>query len=88
MASNNANPAGGEPRAQVKFSGPRLIEEIRYTRDEKVPVVEGDEDLDYGWHSIPVRPAVDDDWQSWEIFDESKDYKTGWRRWHLVEGTA
>jgi hypothetical protein len=75
-------------RAQAKFFGPRLIEEIRYTRDERVPIVEGDEDFDFGCHTIPVRPAVDDDWPSWEIFDESKDYKTGWRRFHRVEGSA
>jgi hypothetical protein len=73
---------------QGPFNGPRFIEEVRYTRDEKVPIVEGDDDLDYGWNSVPVRPAMDDDWQSWEIFDDTGDRKTGWRRFHRVEGSA
>jgi hypothetical protein len=41
--------------------------------------------MDCGWQSIPIRPTIDD---GWNIFDSSKDYKTGWRRWHLVEGSA
>jgi len=69
--------------------GRRLIAEIRYTRDIQVPIVENDDDLEWGWQSIPVRPATDDDdFDAWEIFDNSKDYKTGWRRWHEVEGSA
>jgi hypothetical protein len=65
--------------------GPRYIMEIRYTRDARVPIVAGDDDWDHGWRQIPLRPTADD---SWEIFDESKDYKTGWRRRHWVEGNA
>jgi hypothetical protein len=74
--------------AQAYFSGSRLIEENRWTRDERVPIVEGDENFDFGCHTIPVRPAVDDDWESWEVFDETKDYNTAWRRFHKIEGSA
>jgi hypothetical protein len=66
----------------------RLKPAHRWTRDERVPIVEGDEDFDFGCDTIPVRPAVDDDWESWEVFDETKDYKTGWRRFHKIEGSA
>jgi hypothetical protein len=73
----------------VQQVGRRLIAEVRYTRDIQVPIVENDDQLEWGWQSIPVRPATDDDdFDAWEIFDDSKDYKTGWRRWHLVEGNA
>jgi hypothetical protein len=48
-----------------------------YTRDAKVPIVEGDDDFEYGWQCIPVQPTADD---GWFIFDTSKDYKTGWCR--------
>ena len=65
---------------------PRLRPAHRWTRDERVPIVEGDEDFD--GRTIPVRPAVDDNLESWEVFDETKDYKTGWRRFHKIEGSA
>lgn len=48
-----------------------------YTRDFKCPIVAGDTEFEYGWKCIPQAPTADPDW---EIFDESKDYKTGWQR--------
>ena len=63
----------------------RMIAEVRYTRDFRVPISADDPDMDCGWSCIPIPPTIDD---GWKIFDSSKDYKTGWRRWHLVEGTA
>jgi hypothetical protein len=75
--------------AGTPYVGARYVVEVRYTRDVRVPIVENDDEFDYGWHSIPVRPATDDDdWDAWEIFDNSKDYKTEWRCFHLVEGSA
>jgi hypothetical protein len=85
----NPNVAATNSQIAPFRQGRRLIAEIRYTRDIQVPIVENDDDLEWGWQSIPVRPATDDDdFASWEIFDNSKDYKTGWRRWHEVEGSA
>jgi hypothetical protein len=68
-----------------KQFGARLIAEVKYTRDARVPLVAGDDDLEYGWQCIPLPPSLDD---GWEIIDTSKDYRTGWRRWHYVEGSA
>jgi hypothetical protein len=51
--------------------------EYRYTRDVRVPLVDGDDDFDAGWQCIPVRPTDDGGW--W-VFDSSKDTKTGWMR--------
>jgi hypothetical protein len=55
------------------------------TRDARVPISADDPEMDCGWKAIPLPPTIDD---GWEIFDSSKDRKTGWRRWHLVEGSA
>jgi hypothetical protein len=63
----------------------RLIEERCYTRDARVPISADDPEMDCGWQCIPIPPTIDD---GWEIFDTSKDYKTGWRRFHRVEGSA
>jgi hypothetical protein len=63
----------------------RLIVEHRYTRDARVPISADDPDMENGWRCIPIPPTIDD---SWEIFDTSKDRKTGWRRLHRVEGSA
>jgi hypothetical protein len=65
--------------------GPRYIIETRYTRDARVPISADDPDMDCGWRSIPIAPTIDD---GWEIFDSSKDHKTGWHRRHWVEGSA
>ena len=56
--------------------GQFVIEQV-YTRDEKIPLVAGDYGFDYGWRCVPLPPALD---EGWEIFDESKDHKTGWLR--------
>jgi hypothetical protein len=72
---------------RTKYLGARYVAEVRYTRDIKVPLVENDDELEYGWQSIPVRPAADDDdLDAWEIFDDTKTHKTGWRRFHFVGG--
>jgi hypothetical protein len=63
----------------------RFVIETAYTRDVKVPLVDGDDDLDRGWRCIPVAPAPFD--ETWEIFDNSKDYKTGWLRVKWEAGT-
>jgi hypothetical protein len=60
---------------------PRLVIEHQYTRDEKVPLSQDDPEMDCGWRCIPVPPTIDD---GWVIFDQSKDYRTGWRRIRLV----
>jgi hypothetical protein len=72
-------------------TGARYVAEVRYTCDIKIPFVENDYDLRWGWRCHPVRPPTDDGedpLEVWEIFDESKDDRTGWRRWHRVEGSA
>jgi hypothetical protein len=77
---------GHAPRVRlVQQVGRRMIAEVRYTRDFRVPIADDDPEMDCGWQSIPVPPTIDD---GWKIFDSSKDYKTGWRRWHWVEGSA
>jgi hypothetical protein len=53
-----------------------MIERI-YTRDAMVPLVEGDNEFHFGWQCIPQLPNSD---PGWEIFDSSKDCKTGWQR--------
>jgi hypothetical protein len=63
----------------------RFIIEQRYTRDARVPLHADDLDMDEGWRCIPVPPTED---PSWEIFDTSKDRSTGWRRVHIVSGSA
>jgi hypothetical protein len=55
----------------------RVTIEKQYTRDLKVPCVEGDSEFNYGWSSVPQAPDPPD---GWEIFDQSKQYKTGWLR--------
>jgi len=52
------------------------IEEV-YTRDVRVPIVSDDDAFCYGWKNVPQKPTSDD---GWEIFDTSKDHKTGWTR--------
>jgi hypothetical protein len=59
-----------------------LVIEHVYTRDAVVPLVEGNHDFIYGWQCIPQRPSPDG---RWEIFDLSKDDKTGWRRIRIGE---
>jgi hypothetical protein len=54
----------------------KIVERV-YTRDAKVPLVAGDDELVHGWQCIPLPPSLD---QGWTIFDTSKDYKTGWQR--------
>jgi hypothetical protein len=51
--------------------------ERRYTRDLQVPLAEDDLEMENGWRCVPIPPALDEEW---EVFDESKDYKTGWQR--------
>jgi len=57
-----------------------------YTRDKMVPLPEypDDVDLNCGWQCIPV-PPPNDGQGTWEIFDTSKDYKTGWARFRGVD---
>jgi hypothetical protein len=57
-----------------------LIIEYCWTRDSRVPLFEGDDDLEHGWQSIPVPPSLD---EGWVIFNTQKDRKTGWRRIRL-----
>jgi hypothetical protein len=64
---------------------PRLVIEHRYTRDARVPLFDGDDDLDHGWQYIPLPPSLDD---GWHIFDRRKDRKTGWRRIRIEWGPA
>jgi hypothetical protein len=52
--------------------------EYRFTRDVRVPLVDGDEDMSMGWQNIPIRPTLE---QGWEIVaDYDSDKKTLWRR--------
>jgi hypothetical protein len=52
----------------------------RRTRDVKIPLFEGGEDLlCHGWRCIPLPPG-DPMFEDWEIFDSSHDYKTEWFR--------
>jgi hypothetical protein len=52
----------------------------RRTRDVKIPLFEGGEDLlRHGWRCIPIPPG-DPFYEDWEIFDSSHDYKTTWFR--------
>jgi hypothetical protein len=60
---------------------PRIVVETRYVRDARVPIAADDPDMDEGWRCIPIPPTCD---PSWEIFDKSKDRKTGWRRIRIV----
>jgi hypothetical protein len=55
----------------------KKIVERKYTRDFRCPRVAGDDDWVYGFKCIPQPPSLD---PAWEIFDSSKDYKTGWQR--------
>jgi hypothetical protein len=59
----------------------KVTVERQYTRDVKVPLVAGDDELDHGWQCIPQPPTLDDEW---EIFDNSKDRKTGWQRKRVI----
>jgi hypothetical protein len=63
---------------QAERSALRPVGEVVYTRDLKVPIVEGDTEFKYGWKCIPQQPATASSF--WEAVDTSKDYKTGWRR--------
>jgi hypothetical protein len=58
------------------------IIERRYTRDAMIPRVAYDHEFVYGFRCIPLPPTNDGDW---EIFDTSKDYKTGWQRVRQLE---
>jgi hypothetical protein len=73
------------PRNGQWQPGRRRVPEIRYTRDARVPLSADDPEFYQGWQCIPIPPTLDD---GWEIFDTSKDRKTGWRKWHWVEGNA
>jgi hypothetical protein len=64
---------------------PRLVIEHRYTRDFPVALSADDPDMDCGWRCIPMPPSEDD---SWQIFDTSKDRRTGWRRIRIEWGSA
>jgi hypothetical protein len=59
----------------------RLIVEHAYTRDARIPLLAGDDDLVQGWQSVPVPPSAPG---HWEIFDWSPDRKTGWRCFRIV----
>jgi hypothetical protein len=59
----------------------QFIVERRYTRDFAAPVSADDYEMETGWRCIPVPPTED---PSWEIFDKSKDRKTGWRRIRII----
>ena len=48
-----------------------------YTRDARIPRVAYDDEWVYGFRCIPLPPSLD---PAWEIFDSSRDYKTGWQR--------
>jgi hypothetical protein len=61
---------------------PRYVVQRRYTRDARIPLVAGDDEFLYGWQQIPLPPALD---EGWEIFDTSKDRRTGWERIRYVE---
>jgi hypothetical protein len=65
---------------------PRIIVERRYVRDARVPISAEDPEMEnIGWRCIPVPPTED---PSWEIFDRSKDKKTGWRRVRIIWSAA
>jgi hypothetical protein len=64
---------------------PQLIIEHRYVRDFPVPISAADYEMETGWRCIPVPPTED---SSWEIFDRSKDRKTGWRRVRIIWNAA
>jgi hypothetical protein len=61
--------------------GTKFVIEKLYTRDYRVPLSDDDREMDQGWRAIPIPPEFD---ARWEIFDTSKDYKTGWLRVRLV----
>jgi hypothetical protein len=65
------------------MSAPHFVIEHVYTRDAKVPLIADDFEFDCGWQCIPLPPTLD---EGWEIFDHSKDYKTGWCRVRFVHG--
>jgi hypothetical protein len=50
----------------------------RYTRDDKVPLEEGDVEFTYGWRCVPVPPGPEE--EGWQIADSSHDRKTLWFR--------
>jgi hypothetical protein len=50
-----------------------------------VPLADDDPEMESGWRCIPVPPTDDG---GWVIFDNSKDYKTGWIRAGLQWGRA
>jgi hypothetical protein len=56
---------------------PQITVETRYTRDWPTPISAEEYEMDCGWRSIPVPPTED---PAWEIFDTSRDRRTGWRR--------
>jgi hypothetical protein len=47
-----------------------------WTRDIRIPVVEGDDELLCGWTCIPTPPPGD----GWVICDLSRERKTRWER--------
>jgi hypothetical protein len=73
------------PPVLEERDGRRYVIEHAYTRDARVPISADDLDMECGWRCIPIPPTDD---PAWEIFDNSPDRKTGWRRLHLVEGSA
>jgi hypothetical protein len=52
-AHTNANPGAGDAGAR------RVVPEIRYTRDARVPISSDDADMDCGWQSLPIPPTMD-----------------------------
>ena len=60
----------------------KKIVERRYTRDAQVPRSCEDLAMENGFHCVPIRPTLDDDWV---IFDTSGDKKTGWERVRYVK---
>jgi hypothetical protein len=58
---------------------------VHYTRDEVVPLSDDDPQMECGWRCIPVPPTNDG---GWVIFDDTRDYKTGWIRRTLQWGRA
>jgi hypothetical protein len=57
----------------------RVVQEFAITRDDREPLFD-DEGHENGWRCIPVRPEG----PGWEIYDETSDRKTKWRRLIIV----
>jgi hypothetical protein len=80
-----AQSVGTRAAENIRFAPRASAAHVHYPRDEQVPLVDGDREMECGWRCSPVPPTNDG---GWVIFDDTKDYKTGWICADLLWGNA